>query len=405
MLKKLRLKFIITAISSVAIFLGVILMIVNLINYSNVADRADMVTSKLIEEGGKFNPEFKPDENFVPKDFDEERKEMRFDTRYFSVKLTKKGEIIDTNINTISYTEAEAQEFALSVYEKYGKTGWLGDFRYRVSEKTDGEIIVVAADFSRELDPSRTVLYTSLIVFGAGLLLSLVFLIGISNIVINPVKDAIEKQKEFISNASHELKTPLTVISANNELLEIAHGESEETDTISRQVRKLSMLVKSLNNLANIDEINKLVEFEKINLSNLLADSAEPFKELFSKDGKELSLNIEKDIEYRGNEAYLKELISIILENAYKYTKTKAELSLKLEENRITILEKNDGEDIKDGDLDEIFERFYRSDDVRAKAIEGSGLGLSIAKEIVSLHGGRIKAKGEDSNFVIKVEF
>ena len=405
MLKKLRLKFIITAISSVAIFLGVILMIVNLINYSNVADRADMVTSKLIEEGGKFNPEFKPDENFVPKDFDEERKEMRFDTRYFSVKLTKKGEIIDTNINTISYTEAEAQEFALSVYEKYGKTGWLGDFRYRVSEKTDGEIIVVAADFSRELDPSRTVLYTSLIVFGAGLLLSLIFLIGISNIVINPVKDAIEKQKEFISNASHELKTPLTVISANNELLEIAHGESEETDTISRQVRKLSTLVKSLNNLANIDEINKLVEFEKINLSNLLADSAEPFKELFSKDGKELSLNIEKDIEYRGNEAYLKELISIILENAYKYTKTKAELSLKLEENRITILEKNDGEDIKDGDLDEIFERFYRSDDVRAKAIEGSGLGLSIAKEIVSLHGGRIKAKGEDSNFVIKVEF
>lgn len=405
MLKKLRLKFIITAISSVAIFLGVILMIVNLINYSNVADRADMVTSKLIEEGGKFNPEFKPDENFIPKDFDEERKEMRFDTRYFSVKLTKKGEIIDTNINTISYTEAEAQEFALSVYEKYGKTGWLGDFRYRVSEKTDGEIIVVAADFSRELAPSRTVLYTSLIVFGAGLLLSLIFLIGISNIVINPVKDAIEKQKEFISNASHELKTPLTVISANNELLEIAHGESEETDTISRQVRKLSTLVKSLNNLANIDEINKLVEFEKINLSNLLADSAKPFKELFSKDGKELSLNIEKDIEYRGNEAYLKELISIILENAYKYTKTKAELSLKLEENRITILEKNDGEDIKDGDLDEIFERFYRSDDVRAKAIEGSGLGLSIAKEIVSLHGGRIKAKGEDSNFVIKVEF
>ena len=404
MLKKLRLKFIISAISSVTIFLGLILMIVNLINYSNVADQADMVTSKLIEEGGKFNPEFKPNDEFIPKDFNDERKEMRFDTRYFSVKLTKKGEIIATNINTISYTEAEAQEFALSVYENYGKTGWLGDFRYRVSEKVDGEVIVVAADFSRELAPSRTVLYTSLIVFGAGLLLSLIFLIGISNIVINPVKDAIEKQKEFISNASHELKTPLTVISANNELIEIRDGESEETDTISRQIRKLSMLVKSLNNLANIDEIDKIVEFKKINLSNLLTESIEPFKELFNKDGKELSLNIEKDIEYKGNESYLKELFSIIIENAYKYTKSKAEISLKLEENRITILEKNDGEDIKDGNLDEIFERFYRSDDVRAKAIEGSGLGLSIAKEIVSLHGGRIKAKGEDSNFVIKVE-
>ena len=404
MLKKLRLKFIISAISSVTIFLGLILMIVNLINYSNVADQADMVTSKLIEEGGKFNPEFKPNDEFIPKDFNDERKEMRFDTRYFSVKLTKKGEIIATNINTISYTEAEAQEFALSVYENYGKTGWLGDFRYRVSEKVDGEVIVVAADFSRELAPSRTVLYTSLIVFGAGLLLSLIFLIGISNIVINPVKDAIEKQKEFISNASHELKTPLTVISANNELIEIRDGESEETDTISRQIRKLSMLVKSLNNLANIDEIDKIVEFKKINLSNLLTESIEPFKELFNKDGKELSLNIEKDIEYKGNESYLKELFSIIIENAYKYTKSKAEISLKLEENRITILEKNDSEDIKDGNLDEIFERFYRSDDVRAKAIEGSGLGLSIAKEIVSLHGGRIKAKGEDSNFVIKVE-
>ena len=407
MIKKLRLKFILISIISLVVFLGIILGVVNIINYSNVAKDADNITAELTRSGGEFKPDPMPwNEDFNP--FDEkrgiDRPEMQYDTRYFSVKLSKDGEVLMVNtFNTIMYDDEEAIEFALSVYKSEG-VGWEGTFRYRVSKVDDG-ILIVSADFARELAPSKTVLITSLIVFGAGILISLLVLLGISNLVVNPVKEATDKQKQFISNASHELKTPITIISANNELIELEKGETEETNNISRQVRKLSTIAQSLNNLSNIDEINKISEFNKFDLSSLIIDTAEPFIELFKKDNKELTLDISPEINFKGNEKMIKELVSIILENAYKYSKTNALFSLKEEENRITILSKNDSDDIKDGELDEVFERFYRSDDVRAKAIEGSGLGLSIAKEITKLHGGRIKAKGEEGYFLIRVEF
>ncbi len=415
MLKKLRIKFIVISISSLFVFLSIILTVVNVINYTKVSNDADNITEILAENGGNFGmddqfngqtPPQIPQGNQGPNQggnpFD--RRETKFDTRYFYVKLNTQGEVIEANVNnTISFTQDEATDFALSVYTTE-KVGWYGDFRYRVT-KTSNETIVIAIDYSRELAPSRTVLITSIIVSSVGLLLSLIILFAISNLIIKPVKESIEKQKQFISNASHELKTPITIISANNEIIEMSCGESEETNSISRQVRKLTSMVKALNNLAKIDEIDKISEFTKFNLSNALNDIANPFVEVFNSKDKTLKLDIKENIMFKGNEAMIKELASIILENALKYSKTNASFSLDIVEERITISERNDGEDIKTGELDEVFERFYRSDDVRAKSIEGSGLGLSIAKEITNLHGGRIKAKGEDGDFTIKVEF
>lgn len=413
MLKKLRIKFIGISISSLFVFLVLILAIVNIINYSKVANDADMITEILARNDGGFPteqgrnepPAFPDGQNpFENGDNPFQRRETRFDTRYFFVKINENGDVVETNVdNTITYSQEEAKEFALSVYTKES-VGWSGDFRYRVV-KNGNETIVVAIDYSRELAPSRTVLITSAIVCGAGLLISLIILFAISNLVIKPVKESIEKQKQFISNASHELKTPIAIIGTNNELIELSNGESDETNTISRQIRKLTEMVNQLNRLSNIDEIDKISEFAKFDLSKALSEVAEPYYEVFKSDGKELTCNIASDIEFKGDEAMMKELASIILENALKYSKTKATFDLNIVENRITIYERNDSEDSFEGELDEVFERFYRSDDVRARSIEGSGLGLSIAKQITNLHGGRIKAKGEEGDFTIKVEF
>ena len=273
MIKKLRFKFILYSSLSIFLLLALILVSVNVINYSKVADSANKVTLAIAENNGTIpnrgefpvnpgenppeEPSFSPDERF------DDRKEMVFDLRFFTVTINKDGVVTNVNTDRIaSIDENTAKELALSLYKKNAKTGWNKFFRYRVYEK-DSETTVILVDYERELTPSKTVLITSSIVGTVGVLISIVIIYFISNLVVKPVDDAFKKQKHFISNASHELKTPLTIISANNEILEIEHGKNESTDTINRQVRKLNSMIKELNNLSKVDELNRINEFYK----------------------------------------------------------------------------------------------------------------------------------------------
>ena len=412
MTKKLRIKFILISTISITLLLSLILLTVNITNYSRISKDADSITLILLNEGGEFN--IIDDPLITPTPFDNiedifserggNRPEVRFDSRYFSVEFGENGKIESVNtahIRTIS--RDEAINLAGNIYTKNG-TGWYKSFRYRVGQSEDNKTIVIFLDYSRELTPSKNVLVTSIIIGGLGLILSFVAIYFISNIVVKPVDDAFNKQKHFISNSSHELKTPLTIISANNEILELKYGEDESIEAIGRQVGRLSSMVKELNQLAKIDEINKLESFNEFNLSEAITHVSIPFEELFNKDNKKLKLDVDSDIFYRGDESLIKNVISIILENAYKYSLTYSSLSLKISNAKIVIEERNDSDYLKDGPLDELFERFYRADDVRASSIEGSGIGLSILKEIVGLHKGKVKAYSENKEFVIRIE-
>ncbi len=414
MIKKLRFKFILISTLSIFLLLSLILLSVNISNYNKVAREADRFTYDIAVNGELTNDNLTPPMNGgAPNPNQNEngprigdiRREAMFDTRYFLVKFDSDSNVIETKTDRIaSVNEAQAIDIATNQLSKKASTGWYKDYRFRVYEDSStSTTTIVYVDYERELAPSRTVLISSFIVGSVGIVIAFVLIFFISNIVVKPVDDAFKKQKHFISNASHELKTPITIISANNQILEIEYGENESIDTINRQVRKLSNMIQELNNLSRLDEMDKLSEFAKFNLSNAATEVVEPYSEIFKKENKTLNINIDSDIEYKGNELLIKGLISTIMDNSLKYSVSYATFTVTKDNERIIIESKNDATELKNGNLNDVFERFYRTDEARAN-YEGSGIGLSIAKEVVNLHKGRISAYGENNNFNIKVE-
>ena len=400
MIKRLRQKFILISFLSVFVLLAAILSTVNIVNYVRVANEADAITLVLAENEGRFPGQNNPrpgEGSEMPGG-----KETPFDSRYFTVTY-RDDSVVSFNLGFIaSVDETKAKEMAASAYARKG-VGFYDVFRYRVSEKNDGTTIVIFLDYSRQLSPTMTFLWMSLLVGGIGLALVLAALILVSKKVVAPIVKSQEQQKRFVADAAHELKTPLTIISANNEILEIENGENESTTAINHQVERMRQMVQNLTSLARLETEKSKVIFARFDLSGAAKEVASSFVSAFENTKKSLTLSIEDGLTYQGEEGAIRNLISIFLDNALKYSLTRCEFSLKKENKAIVIECRNDAKEIGDGNQNQVFDRFYRSSSVRGSSIEGSGIGLSIAKEIADLHKARIKAYGENGDFCIKV--
>ena len=222
---------------------------------------------------------------------------------------------------------------------------------------------------------------------------------------VKPLAEAYEKQNLFITNASHELKTPLTIISANNEMLEIENGENEYSQAINKQINKMNSMVKNLTMLSRIYESTNIF-YENVDLSEVMLEIVNLYKIPFKNKNINFNYTINNDIIIKGDIMMLKQLFASLFDNALKYTKDDFELSLVKQSNKIVCTFTNNSYDIKKGNLDKCFERFYRLEEVRGSMIEGSGIGLSLAKEITYLHKGTIEAFApEDNIFTIKLVF
>lgn len=334
--------------------------------------------------------------------------EATYDTRYFTVWLDGNGTAISYHMGNIAAIgKEEAKNYAEELVKKDSTKGFQGIYRYRKVETEKGSMIAFL-DRRREFASFQNNLLISLSVSLAGFFAVFVLVMIFSKIVFRPVAESYQRQKQFITDASHEIKTPLTIIDANTEVIEMDYGENEWTKSIRNQVERLSLLTKQLVMLSRLDEGNTVSEKFVFSLSDVVKESAGAFWAVALKEEKKIEIQVEEDIAFSGDEKAICQLIHILMDNAVKYSVRQSSIRVFLQrKGRKILLEvSNQAENLPKGNLDVLFERFYRMDSSRNSKTGGSGIGLSIARAIVQVHKGKITAKSDDGqNIRILVVF
>lgn len=407
MIKQLQRRFIKIAMLSFCIVVFLIVGLTNLLNYlrarQEIEENLSVVLENLdviqqTEKNWKWSYGRKDTEDSYIYVEDTDTKEdidaILSGVRFFTVTLDAEGNVIRTNTqNTNTVDARRASEIALDLYRK-GKMNGYGKYsRYRAVPAGD-DLIYVFVNCKRKMRECSNFLKTSLI--SAILELIAVFfpVYFFSKAVVRPVQESINKQKAFITNAGHEIKTPLTIIDANTDVIELTSGETEWTKSIRNQIRRLTKLTEELVGLAKLQEIDELPERQKVAVSIVLRETCEQFETVAKMHGKELVWDLQDNLWMYGDEAMLERLFSILLDNAVKYADEKARISVSAKKNGkyIHIEVRNPAENMKKGKHMDLFERFYRADASHNSATGGHGIGLSNAQAIVELHKGKITA-------------
>lgn len=426
MIKTLRIRFIITVMVLVLVIISVLIGAINIINYKRVTDNADDILQILSYNDGIFAPDFKPvpekpseessssteasgddvsseesstEEDKIPPTPDHITIETPFETRYFSVKFSKLGAVANTE-HIASISEPNAISMATEVLKGGDENGYYNSYRYMVIKEKS---LVIFIDWTRQLETASNFLFASILTAICVVIVILGITLLLSARAVAPIAEGYERQRRFIADASHELKTPLTIISANNELIEMTQGETEYSASISKQVVRMTNMVKNLSSLASINDASKHSKDDTFSLSAVCKELCELFEPVLTRGSRTFKHSIDSGIDFYGDESLIRLLISNLLENAGKYAISHTELSLSIVGKRAQLIVSNDATSVENGSLKRCFERFYRSDEARASGIEGSGIGLCVAEEIVTLHGGQISAYGIDNTFNIKV--
>lgn len=393
MILKLRKKFILIAMLSTLIVLSIIIGTLNIVNYMNMVNDVDAILDVLAENNASFPDISKESDIEISKSINEE---TPFDTRYFSVSVSS-----DLVVNTIdtgkisSVDSSTAAKYALTVINKNRTRGYYKNYRYLVVEEDD-DYTVIFVNQGQELSSFRLLAFSSISISIIGFLTVSILIIIFSKRVFMPVEESYRKQKQFITDASHELKTPITIISANMDVLEIENDENNWTKSIRHQLKRLSSLIEQMVTLTRIDEMNELTTISEFSLSQLMLDTIDPFHEVAYSKNKELLVDIDDDCQYQGDKNMIKQMISLIMDNACKYSSEMIHVSLKKTGKNFILEFYNTVESIPKGNLDQLFERFYRLDSSRNSNTGGSGIGLSIVKSIVEAHKGQVHASSED---------
>lgn len=399
MIKQLRNRFIIVAMCSTIAVLAIIIGLLNIVSYQNVIAKTDSILEMLSSNDARF-----PDSMFG------KAKGIRggmspetpYETRFFSVRFTKSGEVIAVDTGKIAAIETkEAVRSAREILNAGSDKGFFGNYRYLI-EKDAREDVIIVVDATRELTSFRIQLEASLFISLIGILAVFVLILIFSKRVFAPVADSYEKQKRFITDASHELKTPLTIISANAEVLEMEQEENPWTISIKNQVERMTGLVEQMVTLSRMDESEELSNQSEVNLSDILSETVDLFSPVIAAQKKQLEVNIEKDCIYQCDEKLIRQMLSLLLDNAVKYSDEQGHIviTLKQKGKHKEIRLENTVNEVPKGNLNRLFERFYRLDSSRSNETGGSGIGLSIVKSIVELHKGKITAKSEDGKSI-----
>lgn len=415
MIQKLQRKFIIVSMLSTLLVLTVIISAINILNYKKIVGDADFILHILSENNGRFpKMEFAPDQKTpapprTEHPFSEHiSPELPYESRYFSVILDKNANILSIDTGQIAAIDTNtASQYALEVWETGKTSGFWADYRY-LRQDTRDRICLTFLDQGRSLSTFRSFLLSSILVSILGLASVLFLVLIFSKIVMRPVSESYEKQRQFITDAGHEIKTPLTIIDANAEIIEMEYGENEWLQGIRKQTLRLASLTNDLIYLSRMEEQKNQLQKINFSLSDLIEETVLSFQALADTQKKSFSLNITPLLSLFGDEAAIRQLVSILLDNALKYSKEHSQITVNLQKKGKTIQFSvcNETESISKEHLSKLFERFYRTDASRNSETGGYGIGLSIAKAIVYAHKGKISASSEhEHSLTITVTF
>ena len=402
---------------SIIVVLMAIIGTITLINYNKTVDNIDKVLTVLVDNDGKFDDLDFGDDNLENTDGNNNKdnlnhqenpgeftKETPYWTRFFSVKFTNSNPdpAVDTSM-IASVSKEEAIDMAKETIDSNSMIGFYGAYRYKVKIADDFKLVVFV-DCTKEMRSIRYFAFTGTWISLVGIIAVFIIVFIFSKIVFNPVKRTYDKQKRFVTNAAHELKTPLTIISANNELIDAEYNSLDETQAIDKQVKKLTIMINNLTLLSKLDEEDKNVDLkEKVDLTKLSNDLIEPFKVIFESRNIKFNFFVDDNCYIKGNTNLISQLLSLLIDNANKYALTYIDFEVRIVGKGVELKTSNDA-DIDEKNPNLLLERFYRNDKARGK-IEGSGIGLSVVNEIVKLHKGTIKLNASNNVYSCVIKF
>ena len=406
MMKRLRIRLIAVTMLSLSLVLLVILGGVNLMSYRKTISDADAILQLLADNAGAFPLRMRGDDPLRRADEpapDSGALRMRglsdetpYESRFFSVLLDGDGRVLGVDTGKIAAVDGEtATAYALAVTQAGKPRGFTDGYRFLVSAEGGGTRVIFL-DCGRSLSAAFTVLAASVALALLGLLAVLALLVAFSGRIVRPVAEGYEKQRRFITDAGHELKTPLTIIGADADLLELELGESEWLADIRAQVVRLTGLTQDLITLSRMDEAQPRLQRIEFPFSDMAEEVAQSFQALARAQDESLALDIAPMLSFTGDEKALRQLVSILLDNAVKYAPAGSviDVSLAREGRFLRLAVCNPVERPLTGEqLSHLFDRFYRADASRASETGGYGLGMSIARSIVSAHRGKIRAE------------
>lgn len=403
MINKLKRRFLLIGTVFMFILMSLLVLIMNLVNYREVTAESDSVIEMLSQPNLPFFDEQVPQENivdiysFMPSGMSPE---VPYESRFFIVIASSEGEILQADLSRIiSVDDDSAQDYIRTALCSRRDRGFIGNFRYSKTTDERGTRIVFL-DCGRKLDQFRSFLWISVIVGLCGCVIVFLAFAFTAGRIVAPIAESYEKQKRFISDAGHEIKTPLTIINANVDIMEL-DGEKEELTEIRQQTKRLTELTNNLVLLSKMEEAEHTLQKIDFPLSDLVSETAGSFRAPAAARGIELEASVTPDLTANGSPDAIRQLISVLLENAVKYSPEGGRVSIGLVPHRKTavLTVENDSEQqVNENDLPHIFDRFYRADASRNSATGGHGIGLSIAKAIIEAHGGSISASTKTGN-------
>lgn len=434
MIKRLQRKFVI--ITAVCLLIVELLIIgtINIVNIYQINRENDDLLNIIIENDGKF-PMYKPQQDLNERNPSEKgvineeppeekvldnkwrnhgiNEETRYQTRYFSAFLTDDGNVYRVDTGHISAVDsAQAVEYAKKAYDTGDDSGYINNYKYRIADSESGNIIVFIDCRDSIKDKTRFLLISAVIAF-VGYIIVCLLVIIFSKKAVKPAIESMEKQRRFITDAGHEIKTPLAIISANTEVLELTSEPNEWTESIKNQINRLNSLLQNLLNLSKLEEDGFKIEFCDFDISKAVCEASEPFKLLAQTGGKTLLTDIESGLIVHGDVSAVGQLVSILAENAVKYADNAGVITVRLSKSvngkDVLLSVSNTCTSIPKGNLNRLFDRFYRGDESRSRKENeyksGYGIGLSIARAIMEAHKGKISCKTENGDIIFTAVF